>query len=285
LDDCINPIMDDTRVPSTVAGARIERVAMEGRTLKPKTASTAHVAPRVAPVARQLPPRAAARADQPDRRLNILLAAEKLFALRGYHAVSIRDIAAEAEVPLALVGYYYGAKHELYRAIMQSWSGNIADRLDRLQAAAGEPDRSARLDRILEAFVAPLVALHASREGQYYALMAARDLAAPTPEAEEAHREFFDPMAHAFIDALMTTAPRAARGQVAWCYQFMLGAVLHFLSDRRVERLSRGENRAADPAAQDKLLTFVAAGFRAVLGIPPLADARTSRRPASRKPT
>lgn len=257
---------------------------MEGRNLKPKTAGTARAMPPAAPVARRLPPRAATRTDQPDRRLNILLAAEKLFAVRGYHAVSIRDIAAEAGVPLALVGYYYGAKHELYRAIMQSWSGNIADRLDRLQAAAGEPDRSARLDRILEAFVVPLVALHASREGQYYALMAARDLAAPTPEAEAAHREFFDPMAHAFIDALMTTAPRATRGQVAWCYQFMLGAVLHFLSDRRVERLSQGENRPADPAAQGPLLSFVAAGFRAVLGIPPLAEARTSPRPASRKP-
>jgi AcrR family transcriptional regulator len=248
-----------------------------------KAVDKAHPTPLQAPVARQLPPRATTRADQPDRRLNILLAAEKLFALRGYHAVSIRDIAAEAAVPLALVGYYYGAKHELYRAIMQSWSGNIADRLARLQAAAGEPDRSARLDRIIAAFVVPLVALHASPEGQYYALMAARDLAAPTAEAEEVHREFFDPMAHAFIDALMTTAPRATRGQVAWCYQFMLGAALHFLSDRRVERLSHGENQPADPAAQDKLQAFVAAGCRAVLGIPPLAVAPPPRRAASRK--
>ena len=255
------------------------------KNLKPKAANSTLAKAPVADVARQLPPRPSTRADQPDRRLNILLAAEKLFALRGYHAVSIRDIAAEAEVPLALVGYYYGAKHELYRAIMQSWSGNIGDRMDRLQAASAEAGRSARLDRILEAFVVPLVALHASREGQYYALMAARDLAAPTPESEEAHREFFDPMAHAFIDALMTTAPRATRGQVAWCYQFMLGAVLHFLTDRRVERLSRGENQAADPAARDKLLVFIAAGFRAVLGIPPLADARAAQRPASRKPT
>jgi AcrR family transcriptional regulator len=250
---------------------------------KPKVANSTLAKAPLAAVARQLPPRPPARADQPDRRLNILLAAEKLFALRGYHAVSIRDIAAQAEVPLALVGYYYGAKHELYRAIMQSWSGNIDDRMDRLQAASAEADRSVRLDRILEAFVVPLVALHASREGQYYALMAARDLAAPTPESEEAHREFFDPMAHAFIDALMTTAPRATRGQVAWCYQFMLGAVLHFLTDRRVERLSRGENQAADPAAQDKLLTFIAAGFRAVLGASPLGDARAARRPP-RKP-
>ena len=33
---------------------------------------------------------------------------EKLFAQHGYHAVTIRQIAVEAEVPLALVGYYYG---------------------------------------------------------------------------------------------------------------------------------------------------------------------------------
>lgn len=247
-----------------------------------KTASLPAAPPAVPPISRTLPPRAA-RADQPDRRLNILLAAEKLFALRGYHAVSIRDIAAEAEVPLALVGYYYGAKHELYAAIMQSWSGNIEDRLARLRDAAAEADRSLRLERILEAFIVPLVALHASPEGQYFALMAARDLAAPTPEADAAQREFFDPMAHAFIDALMTTAPRAPRGQVAWGYQFMLGAVLHFLSDRRVERLSKGENRAADPAATRQLLAFVAAGFRAVLDAP-ATEARPARAKTKRKP-
>ena len=78
---------------------------------------------------------AAAQAVPPDRRTNILLAAEKLFATRGFHAVSIRDIAAEAAVPLALVGYYYGAKHELYHAIFQSWSPVIAGRLEALGQA------------------------------------------------------------------------------------------------------------------------------------------------------
>ena len=131
-----------------------------------------------------------------------------------------------------------------------------------------EPDVAARLSRILDAFVSPLVALHQHPEGQYYALMAARDLAAPTPEADRANREFFDPLAQAYIDALMTTAPHATRGDVAWCYQFMLGALLHFLTDRRVERLSKGENRPADPAAKVQLLRFVAGGIGAVLGQP-----------------
>ena len=59
----------------------------------------------------------AAAAPRPDRKSAILLAAEKLFAQHGYDAVSLRQIAEEAGVPLALVGYYYGQKHELFEAI------------------------------------------------------------------------------------------------------------------------------------------------------------------------
>jgi len=216
--------------------------------------------------------------EQPDKRLTILLAAEKLFALNGYHGVSIRDISAEAGVPLALVGYYFGAKHELYHAIFESWHPMIQQRLSGLAAVIAGADKSDRLDRILDAFIGPVLALHQHPDGRYYALMAARDLAAPSPEAEQVHREFFDPMAHAFIDALCNLHPSATRGQVAWCYQFMLGALLHFMTDQRVERLSGGENRAADPTAQATLLNFVAAGFRAVLDKPAAAPSKRRTR-------
>lgn len=222
--------------------------------------------------------RGAAREPAPDRRLNILLAAEKLFALKGYNGVSIRDIAAEAGVPFALVTYYYGAKQELYHSIFESWSSTMSARLSGLQAALAKPDALGRLESILDAFVTPVIELHSHPEGRYYALMAARDLALPSPEADRAHREFFDPMARAFIDALATAAPGATRGQVAWCYQFMLGALTHHLTDQRVERLSDGENHAADPRAKGVLLDFVAAGFRAVLGIDKSAKATQTRR-------
>jgi AcrR family transcriptional regulator len=227
------------------------------------------------PVARRVPLRAAAAAG-PNRRLEILLAAEKLFAQRGYHAVSIRDIAAEAGVPLALVGYHYGAKHELYHAIFESWRPSIERRREMLAQAMADPDAADALERVIEAFVGPLVALHGDPEGRHFAAMAARDLAAPTPESEQAQRDSFDPLAHAFIDALQQLFPRRTRADVAWCYQFMLGATLQFLSGERIERLSRGAARAADPARQGTLVAFVAAGFRAVLQSVP-------RTPASRK--
>ncbi len=86
-------------------------------------------------------PRAATQA-KPDRRQNILLAAEKLFAKFGYHAVSIRTIADEAEVPLALVGYYFGAKQDLYRAIFEHWSTMIGERLASLKEAMATGSRA-----------------------------------------------------------------------------------------------------------------------------------------------
>lgn len=207
---------------------------------------------------------AAAEAPRPDRRAAILLAAEKLFALRGYHAVSIRDIADEAGVPSALVGYYFGPKDALFHAIVMHWQGTVDQRLAGLRAALHAPP-ARRLRALMQAFVQPVVTLRASAEGEYYALLVARELSHRRPESDRALAELFDPMAHAFIDALQQVLPGATRGQAAWCYQFALGALLHHISDDRVERLSRGENRRGDPAAAPMLLDFIVGGIRAAL--------------------
>ena len=57
----------------------------------------------------------------------------------------------------------------------------------------------------------------ASAEGEYYAVLVARELYRASPETDRVLCAYFDPLAHAFIDALHATAPHATRGQVAWC--------------------------------------------------------------------
>jgi AcrR family transcriptional regulator len=216
-------------------------------------------------------PPAKRRADtpaRPDRRQNILLAAEKLFATHGYHAVSIRHIADEAQVPLALVGYYFGAKHELYHAIFERWSTTINERLAAL-ALAMDDESGDRLTGIVEAFIAPVIRLRTSAEGEYYALLMTRGLAQQSEEEDAIIREFFDPMARAFIEAFHTTLatefPGVTRAQIAWCYQFALGALLHHIGDRRVHRLSQGENRPNDPNVMPQLVAFIAHGMRGAM--------------------
>lgn len=232
------------------------------------------------PVRRPAPQKPAAA--RPDRKDAILLAAERLFAQHGYHAVSIRQIADEAGVPSALVGYYYGQKHELFAAIFQHWNATIEERLAGLKAAV-DGDGPGLLRRIVEAFVDPVLRLRASAEGEFYARLVARELAYATPEADGVLRRHFDPMARAFIVALHEALPHGTRGDAAWAYQFALGALLHHLSDHRIGRLSNGTAQANDPAAHERLRCFIEGGIRAAMSMPAtrpkLPATKTPRRP------
>ena len=223
-------------------------------------------------------------APRPDRKQAILLAAERLFAQSGYHAVSIRQIAEEAAVPLALVGYYYGQKHELFHAIFEQWRDTVNERLALLAEARSGPRDAQTLERMVSAFVEPVMRMRASAEGEYYALLVARELAYRTPDADRVLADYFDPMAHAFIDALHHACPGSRRPDAAWVYQFALGALLHHISDDRVERLSKHQNITADPAAAPHLVAFIEAGIANVLAArPAVASPQSSSRPSRRR--
>lgn len=219
---------------------------------------------------------------RPDRQQDILLAAEKLFAQRGYHGVTIRQIAEEAGVPLALVAYYYGPKQDLFHAVFAGWSHTIEERLSALDVAAQDPADPQTLTCIVQAFVDPVIRLRSSPEGRFYAQLVGRELAYNSEEAERVLHDFFDPLAHRFIDAIHSALPHSSRDEVAWGYQFALGALLHHLVDDRVERLSQHHNRANDPAAAERLVRFIVGGLQAALPAPPSTPSRT---PTKRRPT
>ena len=56
------------------------------------------------------------RPGTPDTRDTILAIARRRFAIRGYDATSLRDIAAEAQVDPALIIHYFGTKEGLFGA-------------------------------------------------------------------------------------------------------------------------------------------------------------------------
>ena len=207
-------------------------------------------------------------AARPDRKADIMLAAEKLFAQHGYHAVSIRQIADEAGVPLALVGYHYGLKHELFHAIFERWNPTIEERLQELRKVTQDPLDARTLKRIIDAFVRPVLRMRASPEGEYYALLVARELSVYQEETDRVLHDYFDPLAREFIDALHLALPHATRGQVAWGYQFALGALSHHISDSRVVRLSDGQSMQGDPGAAAMLCNFIVGGLQAAIPAP-----------------
>lgn len=52
-----------------------------------------------------------------DKQIQIIEEAEKLFAEKGFNGTSVRDIAKNAEVNLAMISYYFGSKDKLLEAI------------------------------------------------------------------------------------------------------------------------------------------------------------------------
>ena len=220
---------------------------------------------------------------RPDRQMAILLAAEKLFAQHGYHGVSIRQIAVEAKVPLALVGYYFGPKNQLFHAIFEHWQATIAERLELLQNVLAKAPRQNFLRQVVEAFVIPVLVQRASAEGEYYAQLVGRELARQTPETHRVMTEFFDPLAHKFIDAILAARPGHDRARAAWAYQFSLGALLHHITDHRAPTLSRGQNAVCAPEAASLLIDFITAGILAVMPSSPVPRRKAPSSSTTRK--
>ncbi len=55
--------------------------------------------------------------DYNDKQVHILDIAEALFATKGFEGTSVRDIAKEASVNIAMISYYFGSKEQLLENI------------------------------------------------------------------------------------------------------------------------------------------------------------------------
>jgi len=54
-----------------------------------------------------------------EKQIQIIEAAEKLFSENGFDGTSVRDIAEEAGVNLAMISYYFGSKEKLMESIFK----------------------------------------------------------------------------------------------------------------------------------------------------------------------
>src|SRR3954469_16883355 len=54
-----------------------------------------------------------------DKQIQIMEAAERLFADHGFAGTSVRDIAEAAAVNLAMISYYFGSKEKLMEAMFR----------------------------------------------------------------------------------------------------------------------------------------------------------------------
>jgi AcrR family transcriptional regulator len=67
-----------------------------------------------------------------DKQIQIMEAAEKLFAEQGFAGTSVRDIAEAANVNLAMISYYFGSKEKLMEAMFHHRGSDFKIQLENI---------------------------------------------------------------------------------------------------------------------------------------------------------
>lgn len=82
----------------------------------------------------------------------ILRVAERLFAARGFHGTSLREVAQAARIPLATLVYHFARKEKLYASVLAAIAEDLEARLGRALAPVEGPWPD-RLDALVRSLV------------------------------------------------------------------------------------------------------------------------------------
>jgi len=209
-----------------------------------------------------------------DTKTRILDTAERLFAQKGFDAVSLRNIIASASVNLAAVHYHFGSKQALVHAVIARRLRPInEERLAKLaEARANAGKQPVKLERVLECLFRPLFRLQANpKAGPTFARLVGRVMG----ERNEGLQKFMmGELAEVIIQfsaAFETALPGLAREETDWRSHFMAGAMAHTLCNADLLVRFTGTDAGASDyeTTVRRLIDFTAAGFRAEVSPPP----------------
>lgn len=195
-------------------------------------------------------------------RQRLLDAGERLFAAHGWNGVSIRTIAAEADVPLSALNYHFGEKENLLAEIFAARAAPIAAERMRLLAAI-EAEGAPTLEAVIAAFLRPALTVSTQFGGEAFVKLRARLATEPEAFSRRILANAFDTSSSAFIAALQAVLPGLPPEDLAWRFHFLLGAMVYTMANPgRIQSMMSGVCDPGDTeAALLHLVRFATAGF------------------------
>jgi AcrR family transcriptional regulator len=164
----------------------------------------------------------------------ILDAAERLFALHGYHNTSLRKITGEADVNLAAVNYHFGSKEALLKAIFEYHLTPLNQtRQENLKAVHEQALRQGKIPQvadIIRAFIEPTLRYRDSKNGtNYFIALVGRAMA----ETDDTVRNLFlhqvKPLGIQLFEILAEALPDLQPERLYWRLQFTVGVISHVM--------------------------------------------------------
>jgi len=201
----------------------------------------------------------------PDTRTQILNAAERLFAERGFRGTSVRAITDLAGANLAAVGYHFGSKAELLAAVVRRVIEPITAAqsagLERLLARTPDPT----VTDLVEAFAGPM--FDEMPPGDEGGARTSRLIVAIISDPAEEMRTWSGPAEDSVRDRYLAAFGRALPSLSEEELWFRIRGILAVTAVDRVEVYHRPPAACLSPvageAARRWAITFLAAAMSA----------------------
>lgn len=164
-----------------------------------------------------------------ETRQRVLDAASALFAERGFHATTVRDIARRAGVNLAAAHYHFGSKDTLYLEVMRQQFDavmrSLADR--RALFTGGRPSRAALIEMLRERVAVMLEMLLGPPPGLPGTLML-REMLDPSAALTDIVRQFVRPHKEEIAALVAHLAPKLDAAAIERCVYSIVGQIFFY---------------------------------------------------------
>jgi AcrR family transcriptional regulator len=200
-------------------------------------------------------------------RNRLLDAAEELFADRGYHAVSMRDIARRACVNLAAAGYHYGSKENLFVEALSRRIRPLNERRLAALSALEARKKPPTLAEIFDAFARVMIeeAVGNPETGRRLNRLLSRAFAESDEIAQHIFRQELLHVALRFIQAVRRVYPDLSDEQAGLGIALYAGCVIHMLrwvNSPPFPDLVRAQANPDVNTLMGTLVSFGSAGFQ-----------------------
>lgn len=204
-----------------------------------------------------------------DTKIQILDAAEALFATHGYHNTSLRAITGKAKVNLAAVNYHFGSKKALLAAVFERRLLPLNQlrtrRLQEVMDSAKSRGKRPEPREVLQAFIEPTLAFRRAGAGaKSFVILISRALGDPDPTVRSVFLEYIRPVFYFFSECLGASLPQLSAETLFWRTHFLMGSLAHIMHGLDKKELFPEEMIPADPnRIMEMLLGFLTAGMEA----------------------
>lgn len=214
----------------------------------------------------------AVRPSARETRQRVLDAASALFAERGFHGTTARDIAERAGVNLAAAHYHFGSKETLYLEVLREQFDRITATLERrgarLATAGSRPTRAA-LVRLLRARVLAMLELLLGPPLGLHGTLMMREMCDPSAALPHIVAQFIEPVKRETEQIVARLEPALSPAAVERCVMSVVGQVFFYRTQWAVlPHLNPGlrVDRAGLAAIADHIARFSLGGMRALAG-------------------